>query len=87
MKYKVCGAWGGSSDGDPRAPQCQWTAASGLPQTGRKTTRRNAVLIDDMAGTVQRWYGRVDFRCTARFVSLTGHRVAIFVSGSILGWR
>lgn len=60
---------------------------SGLPQTGREATRRNAILVDDMAGTVQRWDGRVDLRCTARFVSLTGHRVAVLVSGSILGWR
>lgn len=60
---------------------------SGLPQTGREATRRNAILVDDMAGTVQRWDGRVDLRCTTRFVSLTGHRVAVLVSGSILGWR
>lgn len=26
---------------------------SGLPQTGREATRRNAILVDDMAGTVQ----------------------------------
>lgn len=41
-----------------------------------------------MAGTVQRWDDRVDLRCTAGFVSLTGHWVAIghFVSGSVLGW-
>lgn len=42
-----------------------------------------------MAGTVQRWDDRVDLRCTAGFVSLTGHWVAAvchFVSGSVLGW-
>lgn len=50
-----------------------------LPKPGRETTGWNAILVDDMAGTVQRWDGRVDLRCTAGFVTLSGHRVAIFV--------
>lgn len=39
-----------------------------------------------MAAAVQRRDGRVDLRCTARFVAFAGHRVAVLVSGSVLGW-
>lgn len=58
-----------------------------LPQSRREATGRDAILVDDMAASVQRRDGRVDLRCTARFVAFTGHRVAGFVSGSILRWR
>lgn len=40
-----------------------------------------------MAAAVQRRNRRVDLRCTAGFVALAGHRVAVLVSGSVLGWR
>lgn len=40
-----------------------------------------------MPGSIQRWDCRINFRCTTRFVTLTGHRIAIFVVGSILGRR
>lgn len=40
-----------------------------------------------MAAAVQRWDRCVDLRCTAGFVAFTGHRVAVLVSGSVLGWR
>lgn len=65
-----------------------WDGPPGsLPQSRREAARGNAVLVDDVAAAVQRRDGRVDLRCTARFVALAGHRVAVLVSGSVLGWR
>lgn len=48
-----------------------------LPQSRREAARGDAVLVDDVAAAVQRRDGRVDLRCTARFVAFAGHRVAV----------
>lgn len=49
-----------------------------LPEAGRETAWWNAILVDDVATTVQGRDRCVDFCCTVRFaVSLTGYRVAI----------
>lgn len=56
-----------------------WREWHFLPQSRGKSTRWDAILVDHMATTVQRWNRRVDFSCTVRFaVSFPSYRIAIY---------
>lgn len=36
-----------------------------LPQSGRETAGRNAILVDHLSGTIEGWNGRIDLAAAA----------------------